>query len=387
MKIRETWKLPARPVDGSARLCYDETMDRALLHTVWQLASELLQPQAMEADQSDVRGPIAGNIAALGKAGLFGLGIPSEYGGFNTDEVTKHEYTEILASACGVTAFTQQQFQVGVKFVVEADNQQLKQQLLPKLAAGQIRCGIALSQLRRSGPPSLCATAVPGGYQVSGVIPWITGWNLLDSFVLGASLPSGDHLFAYVEKPHVQAALTASASLDLIVMAASDTVEVEVNNLFIPEEFVLSCRPASELAKFDHRTLTTHAALPLGCARGCAEQLRELSQKPGRTALNETAFALTLEIDACRREALTWNCDCVDHPEYKIYALRARATANVLALRAAQALVVATGGRAHLRTAAPQRLLREAQFYSTAVQTADVQASTLDQLISPFFGL
>ena len=362
-------------------------MDRALLQTVWQLADEFLRPQAMNADRSDVRGPVADNIDRLGIAGLFGLGIAPEYGGLGSDEVTRHEYTEILASACGVTAFTQQQLQVGIKFVAEADNRPLKKQLLPELAAGRLHCGIALSHLRRSGPPAVRATAVDGGYLVNGSIPWITGWALLDGFVLGTALEDGSHLFAYVDKPHGLSALTVSDPLDLIIMAASDTVEIEVRDLFIPEEFVLSCRPAAELMRADHRTLTTHAALPLGCARGCAGRLRELAQKPGRESLSDTAFALTLEIDACRREALTWNCDCVAHAEYKTYALRARAGANVLALRAAHALVVATGGSAHLRSAAPQRLLREAQFYSTAVQTPDVQASTLDQLISPYFGL
>ena len=362
-------------------------MDRAILHTAWQVADECLRPQAMAADRGNVRGPVAGNIAALGAAGLFGLNIPREYGGLETDEVTKHEYAEILASACGVTAFMQQQMQVGIKFVAEAENRALKKRLLPRLAAGQLHCGIALSQLRRSGPPSLGAVAVEGGYQVSGIIPWITGWSLLDGFVLGAALENGGHLFAYVDKKQHQAALSVSEPLDLIVMAASDTVEVVVKDLYISAEFVLSRRPAMELVQNDQRTITTHTALPLGCARGCAGQLREMAQKPGRETLSETAFALTLEIDACRREALTWNCECVEHPEYQKYALRARAAANVLALRAAHALVVATGGRAHLRTSAPQRLLREAQFYSTAVQTAEVQASTLDQLISPFFGL
>ena len=222
---------------------------------------------------------------------------------------------------------------------------------------------------------------------LNGIIPWITGWALLDGFALGAALEGGDHLFVYVDKEQPKASLTASAPLPLVVMAASDTVEVEVCDLFVPDEQVLARRPALALKAADEKTITAHAALPLGCARASARYLRELAAQPGRAVLGETAFALTLEIDGCRREALTWNCDCTAHPDYKTHALRARATANVLALRAAHATVIATGGRAHLVTSIPQRLLREAQFYGTAVQTPDVQASTLDQLISPFFGL
>ena len=362
-------------------------MDKALLHTVWQIADEFLRPCAAEADRGDIHGQVADNIRRLGEAGLFGLGITSEYGGLGTDETTRHEYAEILASACGVTAFTQQQLQTGVKWVTEAENEALKGELLPALAAGSLRCGIALSHLRRGGTPLVRAEQVAGGYTLNGVIPWITGWGLLDGFVLGAARDDGDHLFVYVDKERCGAALTASAPLPLVVMAASDTVEAAVHDLFIPEESVLARRPADALRVADEKTLTTHAALPLGCARAAARYLREVASQPGREALGETAFALTLEIDGCRREALTWNCDCTAHPDYKTHALRARATANVLALRAAHAAVIATGGRAHLVTSAPQRLLREAQFYGTAVQTPEVQAATLDQLISPFFGL
>lgn len=362
-------------------------MDRELLHTVWQLAEDFLRPSAGGADGGDIHGPVTGNIRHLGEAGLFGLGIPREFGGLASDEVTRHEYTEILASACGVTAFTQQQLQVGIKFVAESSNPVLKRALLPALAAGRLHCGIALSHLRRSGPPSLRAVAAPGGWRLSGHIPWITGWSLLDGFVLGASLENGDHLFVYVERERQDAALTASDPLPLVVMAASDTVEVQVRDLFVPQADVLRRQPAEELARTDALGITTHAALPLGCARGCLQYLHALARQPGREGLTATAMALTFEIDNCRREALTWNCDCAAHPQYKTHPLRARSVANVLALRAAHATVVATGGRAHLKTSAPQRLLREAQFYSTAVQTPDVQAGTLDQLVSPYFGL
>jgi len=362
-------------------------MDKALLHTAWQISDEFLRPRAAEADRGDVHGPVADNVRRLGAAGLFGLGIPAEYGGLGADAVTRHEYAEILASACGVTAFTQQQLQTGTRLVVEADNEDLKRELLPALASGQRHCGVALSHLRRAGPPPVRAARVAGGYTVNGLIPWISGWGLLDGFVLGATLEDGDHLFAYIDKQRCRESLSASAPLPLVIMAASDTVEVEVRDLFIPTERVLAVRPAGALRVADEKTITTHAALPLGCARGCARHLRELAALPGREALAPSAFALTLEIDGCRREALTWGCDCAAHPDYKAHALRARATANVLAVRAAYAAVVATGGRAHLATSAPQRLLREAQFYGTAVQTPDVQAGTLGQLISPFFGL
>ena len=361
-------------------------MDRELLHTAWDLAETTFRPQATDADRGGVAGPVADNVRRLGEAGLFGLGIGRGYGGLGADAATRHEYGEILASACGVTAFTQQQLQTGIKFLVECGSTGLKRALLPGIAAGRRRCGIAMSHLRRSGPPSLRAERVADGYRMNGVIPWITGWGLLDGFVLGAACEDGDHLFAYVEKEPNQTAFRASEPLDLIVMAGSDTVEVQVEGLFVPDERVLRRQPSETLRQMDRASLTTHAALPLGCARAAIRCLRELAQAPGREGIADTAFALTMEADRCRRDVLTWNCDCVGHRDYETHALRARATAHVLSLRAAGAAVAAMGGRAHLVTSVPQRLLREAQFYFTAVQTPEVQAATLDGLVSPYFG-
>ena len=175
-------------------------MDRALLHTVWELAETHFRPSAANADRCGTHGPVADNVRRLGEAGLFGLGIAPAYGGLGADAATRHEYGEILASACGVTAFTQQQLQTGIKFLTDSDNAALKRALLPDIAAGRRRCGIAMSHLRRTGPPAVRAERVADGYLVNGVIPWVTGWGLLDGFVLGAVCEDGDHVFVYVEK-------------------------------------------------------------------------------------------------------------------------------------------------------------------------------------------
>lgn len=366
-------------------------MKRVLFTSLWQLAEESLRSRAAQADMGGaLDGPVTDNLHLLAGRGFLGLGVPSEYGGLGADLTAQHEYTEILASACGVTAFTQQQLRTGLKHLSASDNEPLKRLLLPAFAAGQKFCGVALSQIRRTGTPVLCAKSVPGGFCVNGVIPWITAWNLLDGFVLGSVLDDGDrHLFAYVDctEPAAQTSLTAGEPMPLIVMRASGTVAVVVRDLFIPQENALAVRPRGSFQQAEDHEITTHTALPLGCARGCERYLRDLAQERGSDDFNEAATALMFEINYCRREALTWGCECIDHPEYKKHALRARARAIVLAMRAAHAVVTAGGGSSQFVTSAPQRLLREAQFYTNAVQTSDVQTAVLNQLFSPYFGM
>jgi alkylation response protein AidB-like acyl-CoA dehydrogenase len=363
-------------------------MDRTLLNSTFRIADEIIRPRATDADLGGIAGPVKDNLRLLASKGYLGLGVPRDCGGLGADETTQYEYTEILAAACGVTAFTQQQLRTGIKFIVECQNEALKCDLLPRLATGQLLCGIAISQLRRGGKPMLTAEPVDGGYRLNGTIPWITAWSALDGFVVGAAVDGGErHLLAYVDMEIHKACLTAGAPLPLVVMGASDTVQVAVSDLVVPIKHVLQVQPNDELPRFDDRMITTHTALPLGCARASERYLRDLAQRSSRKDLEQTATALMFEINHCRREALTWNCDCVAHPDYKTFALRARAGAIVLAMRAAHAAVAAGGGGSQLATSEPQRLIREAQFYTTAVQTPQVQSSVLDQLFSPFFGM
>lgn len=358
-------------------------MNEQILAEARRLADEVFRPNAERADQGDIHGQVGENVRLLAEAGYFGLGISPDFGGMGADDVTRREYTELMASACGVTAFVQQQLHAGGGFVGGGQSEELKRKKLPQFAAGQELCGVAFSHLRRPGPPMVSAKPTPGGYRVQGKAPWVTGWALLDSFILGATLPNGDHLFCYLPKAGNEAALEPGPRIPLVVMNASDTVEVTLSDVFVPEAHVLSIRPAEALRRGDFCGISGHVFLPLGCARGSVHYLRALAEKRRDDTLAHAAEAFAQEIDACRRDALHWSGACVDLPDYKEHALRARAMAIVLAVRAAHASVAATGGTAHLLANPPQRLLREAIFYTTIAQTSDVREATLDLLISP----
>ena len=359
-------------------------MTSDILTEARRLADDVFRPNAEKADLGDVHGQVAENVRALALAGYFGLGISREYGGLGADDPARREYAELMASSCGVTAFTQQQLHAGGGFVGGARSASLKQDLLPRFASGGELCGVAFSHLRRSGPPMVTAERVPGGYRITGKAPWVTGWGLLDSFILGTvRLPELDHAYFYVPRAGNGESLHPGQRIPLVVMNASDTVEVTFEALFLPDEFLLSARPAEDLRRSDFCGISGHVYLPLGCARGSVHHLQMLAAQRGNTNFARAAEEFAHEIDACRREALTWSGSCSDLPDYKEHALRVRAAAIVLAVRAAHAAVTATGGSAHLLTNPAQRLLREAIFYTTTAQTPDVQNGTLDLLVSP----
>jgi len=359
-------------------------MNEEILREARRLADDVFRPNAQSADQGDVHGQVEANVRALARAGYFGLGIAPEYGGMGADDATRREYTELMASACGVTAFTQQQLHAGGGFVGGARSAALKRELLPRFASGADLCGVAFSHLRRPGPPMVRAERVPGGYRLTGKAPWVTGWGILDSFILGAvRLPEQDHLYFYVSKAGNADTLQPGPRIPLVVMNASDTVEVTFADLFLPEDYVLAERPADDLRRSDFCGITGNVYLPLGGVRGSVHHLNTLAAQRDKSNFAHAAEELMREVDACRREALAWSGSCADLPDYKEHALRVRAAAIVLAVRAAHAAVTATGGSAHLLSNPAQRLLREAIFYTTTAQTPDVQNGTLDLLVSP----
>jgi len=359
-------------------------MNEGMLSNLRVLADDVFRPNAEITDQGTIHDQLIINIELLKDAGYFGLGIPSLYGGMEADDATRQEYTELMASACGVTAFTQQQLQSGGGFVSGSDNTPLKEALLPRMARGEVLCGIAFAHLRRPGPPVVTAQTVPGGYLINGSAPWLSGWAVMDSFVLGVHMPENDrHLYLYVEADRSNPAISVSPTAKLVCMNASDTVSVTFNNLFVSDDYRLYDRPAADMSRADLCGITGHVHQPLGCTRGSIVYLRSLADRKNRPDLLMVAEQFEHEVDQCRREAHTWNGSCADLPEYKEHALHARTSTILLAVRAAHATIAATGGSAHYMDQPPQRLMREAIFYTTAAQTRDIQAGTLDLLVSP----
>jgi len=235
------------------------------------------------AEETDRGGPgnslLLGNIRALAKIGYFGAKIRSEDGGLALPAWVNTECSELLASACGVTTFTQQQIHSGAYHVARSADEQFKAKTIPALIAGDQFCGIAFSHLRRPGAPSVLIEKVSDGYLVTGEAPWVTGWSFLSSFVLAGRDPSGATLYVYVPIEESRSRLIVSQPLKVSAMEAGDTVKVGFNSLVIPENYMLFESEPDYLEKNDVYNITGPVYMPLGCVRGCMRQLQTLDEK------------------------------------------------------------------------------------------------------------
>jgi alkylation response protein AidB-like acyl-CoA dehydrogenase len=223
------------------------------------------------------------------------------------------------------------------------------------MCRGEVRAGLALGGLR-PGPATLRARAVPGGYELTGEAPWVTGWGLVDVIHTAARLDDDTIVWALVDA-RPSATLTAEP-LELVAVTASLTATLHFDGHPVPAERVTGTLPYAEWPARDAAGLRLNGSLALGVADRC----RRLLADPGLAA------SLARDVDAAR--------SALDAAS-PAYLPVARAGASELALRAAATLLTAVGARAILAGETPQRLLREASFLLVFGSRPQIRADLL----------
>jgi alkylation response protein AidB-like acyl-CoA dehydrogenase len=173
------------------------------------------------------------------------------------------------------------------------------------------------------------------------VVPWVTGWDLIDVVHVAALDESEMVLFLMVDAVVSE---TLHAKLhDLVAARASRTVTLTFRGHLVPADRFTGSQPLADWQRSEASGSALNGALALGVATRCRKLLGE---QPVASQLHE-------EIDACR--AALVRADAAGTPA-------TRATASELAMRAATTLMIHTGSRSVLTDNAAQMLLREAAF-------------------------
>ncbi|GAB4453255.1 MAG: hypothetical protein OHK0029_05720 [Armatimonadaceae bacterium] len=350
-----------------------------LLQKAQQIADSVLEPRAETIDAQAIFPQE--NLDALAAEGLVGVTTPTEWGGQGCSGTFLREYTEILTAACGTTWFILTQHLGSCGQIAGSENPLLREQFLCDMAAGKHYVGVGFGHLRRP-KPMLLAEPTDDGWLLNGVAPWVTGWPALSGVIFGATLPDGTYLFAYTPAT-VSDSLQVSEWLPLCALNSSATVEVALNDHFIPRENFVRYSSREQMAQGDLANIAAVVGPPLGCATGSLKLLKKLAEKRENiAAIRDAAESLEQEIETCRAEARKWAEGPRDIPEYKPNALRARAWAIELGVRAAHMTVAAASGAANSLAHPAQRRFREAMFYTLAQQTSDIMSATLERLQS-----
>lgn len=151
------------------------------------LAAKVLGPNADPTDQGRLF-PHE-NIKALGKAGLMGLLVPTEFGGSGAGIAELSQSVETQAQYCASTAMIMLMHYCATAVIASKGSDALKKQILPAAARGAHLSTLAFSETGSGGhfyvPVSEVVKSAPGKH-LSALKSFVTSAGEADSYVVSA---------------------------------------------------------------------------------------------------------------------------------------------------------------------------------------------------------
>lgn len=323
-------------------------------------------------------------LTGLGELGLLALRLPSRWGGRDFSQEMSQSFQELVARYSGALAFLQIQHQSAAAMLLQSENN-LLHEYLPHLSNGRILLGVGFSHLRREGNPVITAVPFARGYQLEGYVPWVTGFNLFQEFIVAAVLPDGGAVFGLVPfgETHQDrlGEITFSPPMALAAMTSTNTVTATLKSWFLPQERVVCIKPSGWIHDNDKRNVLNATGLVLGCANAGLDIMKSTYSTKPLAFILQAWETLNQELNDCRA-AINYaqqNRDSLDKQ------LQLRAWAINLALRCASAAVTVSSGAANYSHHAAQRVYREALVFTVSGQTTALMAATLNRLVNDKF--
>jgi alkylation response protein AidB-like acyl-CoA dehydrogenase len=329
------------------------------------IADEVLFPAAAEVDRTG-RVPDS-HFALLAAEGFYGLFAPPDAGGPGLEFTEALRVIETLAGGCLTTTFTWLQHHGIVMGLLMTPNEDLRSRLLAPAVRGEVRGGGAFSGVVHA-PPRVRATRRPGGWSVSGRVPFVSGWGIVDLLHVSAYDETTGEVVSGLVDAHPGPGIVAVEPLTLVAGQGTNTVSLGLGDLVLPDEQVTTRIDRAGYLAGLTAGLLVDSALALGLTGRAVRLLAGVA--PG------VAEALRGQRDTLRDRFGA----ALAAPDL-LPALRA--TCSALTQRACTALVVAGGGAALLDGHPAQRLAREALFTLVVASRPQVRSALLDLLAEP----
>lgn len=219
--------------------------EKHLAYKKWvrEFAEKEILPKAAEIDRT--REFPWDNVRKMGKAGLFGIWIPKEYGGQGLDTLTYILAIEEISRVCassGVTLAAQASLPSGLLYYAGSDAQ--KKKYLAPMARGEKMGGFGLTEAGSgSDAAALKTRAVKKGsqYILNGAKMFTTNGSTADILLIAAVTDPAQGrggISAFIVEKNFPG-FTVSKKLGKMGWRGSDTCELVFDNCAVPAENLL----------------------------------------------------------------------------------------------------------------------------------------------------
>lgn len=319
----------------------------------------------------------SGAFEALASHGVLAAFIPLHCGGTAAPEPQILSLLARIGRTCLTTALALTQWASAARIIAAAPNE-IRRRYLPAMARGETHATVGISQLttsrRHITAPILSAVQNRDGWRLTGMCPWVTGADSNALLVIGATVEHGSDApqrtqFFVIDR--LAAGVTVDPPLDLLALGGTRTAAVRFDAT--PPLDAIEIREGYGPKSGGLAT----TALAIGSATNSLDLLDRLAAEgEGRPEVARVAAALRVEcreIEAGMLAAAhrTTAADAKD---------RLRADATILAVRAAQAALVAAKGAGFVAGHPAERAVREAMFFLVWSCPQQVAATVMCEL-------
>ncbi|EMA52049.1 acyl-CoA dehydrogenase family protein [Halococcus thailandensis] len=368
----------------------------AIRSAVREFAEEEIVPVAREHDESGEYPAELRREAA--EYDFVAPNIPEEYGGAGMDALAGSIVTEELwradpgiGSAVGSAGF-------GSDMLIEYGSEWMKEEWLPKIAAGEAVSASAISEpAHGSNVAGIETRAEQDGdeWVIDGNKTWITNGSVADvAIVMTKTEPGAGHrgITAFLV-PTDSEGFTAEKIDNKLGIRASDLAELRLDDVRVPEENVVGevNEGFYQLMEFFASGRTSVAAQAVGAAQGALDAAREYATEREQfdqpisefQAIRHKLAEMATDVDAARslayRAASAVESDADDAVRL---ASMAKLFASEHAVDVADEAIQVFGGAGYVTDHPAERYYRDARITKIYEGTSEIQKNIIaDRLV------
>ncbi|MDP2000637.1 MAG: acyl-CoA dehydrogenase family protein [Rhodoferax sp.] len=330
------------------------------------------------------QGPLAEQVVAIDRDGHYPLAVLRQFAlagamsaHLDTADQAGDYFLSIQAMAeasrvCGATGFMMWCQAVCGLYLQQSGNPALMGEVLAQHVGGSTMGGTALSNPMKSYAQIesllLRAQPVPGGYEVTGTLPWVS--NLQADHYCGAiaavmdgEKEAGSELMFLLRCNAPGVTLRECPSFS--AMEGTGTYALKLDNYFVGADNLIAHPAKPYIARIRGAFVMLQCGMAVGVTQGAIDSMWDVEAQLGHVNqfLEDRPHALQAELDALTERVRVLAQTPFDtSKEFFIDVLDARAHGAELCLRAAQSALLHQGARGYLMSSAVQRRVRESHF-------------------------
>jgi alkylation response protein AidB-like acyl-CoA dehydrogenase len=300
---------------------------------------------------------------------------------------------EDISEACGSTGFLAWSHDVMGLYLDQSSNTDLRARMLEAHATGRTFGGTALSNPVKAfagiEPMMFKATAVDGGWKVTGSLPWVShiAEGQYCAAIAHVADSSSPREIMFVLPFDGRAKLRACPKFS--GMEGTSTWGIVLEDFFVPYADIIADPVRPFLGRIRAAFILLQTGMALGVSKGAIADIRAVQGHLSHVNqfLDDSADQLEMELDDIRTRVLRLSETPFDGSrDYLLNVLDIRVEVAEFVLRAAQSALLHQGARGYLMTSAPQRRIRESHFVAIvtpAIKHLRWEMARLEQEVMP----